>query len=77
MKLKPIDKALLDYAKSGDLELIKYLIGKGANIKAKDEDGFTAKTLASYNGHSAIVEYFENLKTKTGENNHDINRIRF
>jgi hypothetical protein len=37
-----LQEQLVDAAKSGDLELVKTLLAKGADINAGDDDGFTA-----------------------------------
>ncbi|HME58834.1 MAG TPA: ankyrin repeat domain-containing protein, partial [Terracidiphilus sp.] len=36
------DTALILAAGNGDLEIVKLLLEKGANIEAKDSDGYTA-----------------------------------
>ena len=57
---------------NGYLSIVEYLISKGADINAKDDDGNTPLHTASSNGHLPIVEYLIskgadiNAKTKDG-----------
>ena len=39
-----------------NIKLVKKLIAAGANINEKDNDGYTALHLASWNGHLEIVK---------------------
>ena len=48
---------LIDAARYGDLETVKLLIENGADINAKDEDGYTVLMHASFNGYLEIVKY--------------------
>jgi ankyrin repeat protein len=48
-------QVLYDASKNGDLEEAKRAIEKGANVKAKDENGDTPLHFASANGNSAIA----------------------
>ena len=41
----------------GNLEVLKYLHSKGANLTEVREDGSTCLSMACLNGHLAIVEY--------------------
>ncbi|WP_457639682.1 ankyrin repeat domain-containing protein [Persephonella sp.] len=41
----------------GDLELVKKLISKGANVNAKDKGGNTPLHWVARNGHLEIVKY--------------------
>jgi ankyrin repeat protein len=44
---------------NGNLEIVKLLIEKGANINAKDLDGLTPRDYALKNGHKEIAKYIE------------------
>ena len=54
---------LMDYATTGDLPAVKYLIDKGADLKVEDtyygvgNPGRTAIVFAAYFGHADVVEY--------------------
>ncbi|OEJ15271.1 hypothetical protein BFL38_13275 [Brachyspira hampsonii] len=48
---------LLEASKNNDLETLKSLIEKGADVNAKDNDNWTALMLASDNGHLEVVKY--------------------
>lgn len=48
---------LLETAESGSLETYKYLISKGANSTAKDDEGYTTLLAAVYGGNLDVVEY--------------------
>ena len=41
----------------GDLEIVKHLLERGANIEAQDQDGVTPLHCASYIGHLEIVKH--------------------
>jgi ankyrin repeat protein len=43
----------------GHLDIVKLLIEKGADVKAKDNSGSTALMIASKNGHTQIVEFLK------------------
>jgi len=47
---------LIFAAMHGKKEIVKLLIEKGADVKAKNYDGNTALMLAAYNGYKAIVD---------------------
>ena len=40
-----------------NLETVKFLVKKGANVNAKDENGATALMMASSNCHIEIVKF--------------------
>src|SRR5215472_10948154 len=50
------DSDLRDAAKRGDVDAVKSLLGKGANINSKDADGRTALLEASYWGQPDVVK---------------------
>ena len=52
-----LDKQLLNASKNDDLEKVKELISKGADIETKDNDDYTPLNIASYKGHLEIVKY--------------------
>lgn len=49
--------ALMYAAYGGYLEIVKYLVSKGANISIKNLKGGTAVRYAAYAGHRAIVDF--------------------
>ena len=49
-----IDKLLIEVAKNGHLDVVKYLVGKGANIRIRNE---SALQLATRYGHLNVVKY--------------------
>jgi ankyrin repeat protein len=51
---KNLDRALVKYSQSGNLEIVKYLVEHGADVHAGDDE---ALHLSSNNGHLEIVEY--------------------
>ena len=52
------EKAPLHYAcERGHLQIVEYLISKGANVEAKDKDGKYAIHFACMKGHLPIVKY--------------------
>jgi ankyrin repeat protein len=53
-------------AGSGDLDLVKILIGKGADIKARDDGQWDAMLHAAWGENGDVVDY---LKTKGGDIN--------
>ncbi|MBI2883329.1 MAG: ankyrin repeat domain-containing protein, partial [Candidatus Methylomirabilis oxyfera] len=44
---KPVDR-LIEASKSGDIEKVKRLLAEGADVNARDTDGWTALTHASW-----------------------------
>jgi ankyrin repeat protein len=50
------DTPLLQAAKQGDVEVVKLLVGAGADVKAKDSQGWTALDLAVQTRQDNIVE---------------------
>ena len=49
-----INQALVDAAENGHLNVVKYLVGKGANVRAEDD---VAVRYAAENGHLDVVKY--------------------
>lgn len=64
--------ALMIKAATGDVQTVRDLIDKGADVDAKEENGFTALMLASWHGYSQIVQCLigegadVNIKTNEG-----------
>ena len=67
--LYKMDNKLLIAAKHGDLENLKDLIDKGANINCSNDEGFTPLITSSNQGHLDIVnellKYDVNINAKT------------
>ena len=51
-----LDKALWDAAWDGRTAVVELLLAAGADVDAKDEDGWTALHYAATRGHTAVVE---------------------
>jgi ankyrin repeat protein len=51
-----IDLYLIESAQKGDIAGVNALLNKGADVNAKDKDGWTALMEASNNGHTEIVK---------------------
>jgi rhomboid protease GluP len=58
------DKKLLKAAKRGETEKVKALIDAGADVNAKDEDGYSALMMAASEGHTEIVEILKQEMTE-------------
>ncbi|MDX2154489.1 MAG: ankyrin repeat domain-containing protein [Bryobacteraceae bacterium] len=52
-----INEDLLTAARNGDLEQVRALVEKGANIETKTRHGITPLYFAAKNGHEAVVTY--------------------
>ncbi len=53
-----IDDLLIESAKMGDLENVKFALAQGADIEATERlQGFTALAVAAFRGHTEIVVY--------------------
>lgn len=50
---------LLEAYKNNDLETLKALIEKGANVNAKDDSNITALMWASEKGHLEVAEFLK------------------
>jgi ankyrin repeat protein len=65
---KQLDNAFLEAARVGDNADIERLLKKGANIEAKDEDGWTPLIYAARNGHTPtcalLLEKGADIKAK-------------
>ena len=55
-------------ADQGHLEIVKYLIEKGAKIDPKNKDGHTPHFLAAKNDHYFVVDYLTKAKKRKAEN---------
>jgi len=51
---KPADR-LIEASKSGDIEKVKRLLAEGADVNARDADGWTALIHASWHGYTPVV----------------------
>jgi len=51
-----LDKALWDAAWDGRTAVVELLLAAGADVDAKDEDGWTALHDAAWGGHAAVAE---------------------
>ncbi|XP_043217417.1 protein phosphatase 1 regulatory subunit 12C-like [Amphibalanus amphitrite] len=54
--------ALHRAVRSGDLELVRLLVGHGADFRLADRDGFSPLHMASWAGHSQLVVYLLGLQ---------------
>ena len=54
-----LNEVLIEAAKDGNMIVLKAALDKGADINARDENGWTALMWAKKNGHSEIVEYLK------------------
>lgn len=60
--------ALIHSAINGNLELIKLLVENGADVDAKDHNGWTAMKWAIEQGHSDVIQFLRS-KSSPSENN--------
>jgi|ETN07SMinimDraft_1059922.scaffolds.fasta_scaffold27627_4 ankyrin repeat protein len=51
-----LDRALIDAARDGSIALVRRELSRGADVNAKDKDGFTPLHLAANKGHKEIVK---------------------
>lgn len=49
--------ALHEVARTGNLPMVKYIVGRGANLAAKTSDGYTAFNLAEQNNKYEVTQY--------------------
>ncbi|MDR1261457.1 MAG: ankyrin repeat domain-containing protein [Rickettsiales bacterium] len=56
------DTELLDAAKNGNIEKVKYLVNEGADVDTRDQNCNTPLHLAAYNGHTDTVEALLNAE---------------
>jgi uncharacterized protein len=68
---EPSRLTLIKAAGDGDLEMVKSLIAKGANVNAKDEDGETALMGAAEKGHLEIVKLLLGKGAKVNAKNEE------
>ena len=65
------NQQLISLSLNGDLETLKYLISKGANIESSTEEGFTPLHIASQEDHLDIIKYLvengANIESKTND----------
>ena len=54
-------------AKNGCKEVVKLLLGMGADIYAKTRDGRTPFSVATDNRHTAVVKLLEGMKSESRE----------
>lgn len=54
-----LNEVLIEAAKDGNMLVLKAALDKGADINAKDKNGWTALMWASKNGHSEIVNFLK------------------
>ena len=54
-----INEILLDSAKAGYLEKVKLLIANGADLNAKNDDGWTPLNLASRYRYLEVAKFIE------------------
>lgn len=52
-------------AERGDLEMVRFLIERGADTQAKKRNGATAVDLAAQHGHWEVVRFLAKFRTKT------------
>ncbi len=70
------DSPLIKASYYGKLQIVKYLLGKGADIKLTDYRGNTALLNAAYNGYTAVVkELLKNGAEINERNNHNWNAL--
>ena len=60
------DDALVNAGVSGDIEAVKLLIANGANVNAKDEEGFTPLDQAALWDHKEIADLLVEHGGKSG-----------
>jgi ankyrin repeat protein len=48
----------------GKLEIVKTLVKNGANVRTKDENGWTARSYAGYYKRKKLVDYLERVRNK-------------
>ena len=56
----------------GDLEIVKFLVESGADVNAKDKEGWSVLMEASYEGHLKVIKYLiENGKVNVNAKDDD------
>jgi len=70
--MNPIDKTLIQSAYKGNLEEVKAMVEKGADVNLADTKGRTPLLFATYNKHFSIVEFLvsndADVNLKDGDN---------
>ncbi|MGL4226037.1 MAG: ankyrin repeat domain-containing protein [Rickettsia sp.] len=61
-EIQNLNKALMRAASQGNLEVVKKLMLRGADIYFRDHQGDTALSLAAGRGYLDILEYLSSLK---------------
>ena len=56
------EPSLLDAASSGDLELVRRLLGAGAAVDSARDDGSTPLLLAEERGHKEVAKLLRNFR---------------
>ena len=61
-EIQNLNQELMRAAATGDIEAVKKLVLRGADIYCKDHQGDTALSLAAGSGYLDILEYLSDLK---------------
>ena len=61
---KEMDFPLSEAAKSGFVEVVNYLLSKGADTSLKNQDGNTAEEIARISGQVKIAEILRQMARK-------------
>jgi ankyrin repeat protein len=61
-EIQNLNQELMRAAATGDIEAVKKLVFRGADIYCKDHQGDTALSLAAGSGYLDILEYLSDLK---------------
>jgi ankyrin repeat protein len=58
------DTALTIACRYGHADVVKFLVVKGADVRAKNQERETALTIAESNGHQELAKYLSSLGAK-------------